>query len=69
MLRSLPNTRRRLNPTVLRRIISHSYGYSPKERDNLLNLVGGDDSHDIASPIQRARAPKQGTSSPLPEVK
>ena len=69
MLRSLPNTRRRLNPTVLRRIILHSYSYSPKERDNLLNLVGGDDSLDLTSPIQRTRAPKQGSASPLPEVK
>lgn len=68
VLRSLPNTRRRLNPTVLRRIILHSYNFSVKERDNLLNLVGGDDSLDIASPVQRTRHPKQGSSSPLPEV-
>ena len=68
VLRSLPNTRRRLNPAVLRRIILHSYSYSIKERDNLLNLVGGDDSLDVVSPIQRTRAPKQGASSPLPEV-
>nr|CAH0100267.1 unnamed protein product [Daphnia galeata] len=67
VLRSLPNTRRRLNPAVLRRIILHSYSYSIKERDNLLNLVGGDDSLDVVSPIQRTRAPKQGASSPLPE--
>lgn len=68
VLRSLPNTRRRLNPVVLRRIILHSYGFSQKERDNLLNIVGGDDSADLVSPMLRTRAPKQGVSSPLPEV-
>jgi len=68
VLRSLPNTRRRLNPVVLRRIILHSYGFSQKERDNLLNIVGGDDSADLVSPMLRTRQPKQGVSSPLPEV-
>nr|CAG4649210.1 EOG090X03QW [Scapholeberis mucronata] len=68
VLRSLPNTRRRLNPIVLRRIILHSYTFSPKERDNLLNLVGGDETLDITSPVQRTRTLKQGLSSPLLEV-
>ena len=68
VLRSLPNTRRRLNPVVLRRIINHSYGVAHKEKDNLLNIVGGDDSTDQASPLQRGRASKQGSLAPLPEV-
>lgn len=68
VLRSLPNTRRRLNPTVLKRIISQCYGFSPKERDNLFSLVGGDDTLDITSPVQRTRLSKQGNASLLPEV-
>ena len=67
VLRSLPNTRRRLNSTVLRQIIQNSYLYSPKERDNLLNIVGGEDVAEMASPQQRGRG-KQGSVSPLPEV-
>nr|CAG4647782.1 EOG090X03QW [Moina brachiata] len=68
VLRSLPNTRRRLNPTVLKRIISQCYGFSPKERDNLFSLVGGDDTLDITSPVQRTRLSKQGNASLLPEI-
>nr|CAG4646144.1 EOG090X03QW [Macrothrix elegans] len=67
VLRALPNTRRRLNSIVLRRIVQATYTYAPKERDNLLNVVGGEDIIDTTSPIQRVRALKQG-SSPLPEI-
>lgn len=69
VLRSLPNTRRRLNPIVLRRIIHLSFANAPKERDNLLNIVGGEDGViEAASPQQRSRVLKQGPVSPLPEV-
>ena len=70
VLRSLPNTRRRLNPNVLRRIIHNSFANAPKERDNLLNIVGGEDGViEAASPQQRSsRLLKPGPVSPLPEV-
>ena len=70
VLRSLPNTRRRLNTVVLRRIIINTFGFAHKERENLLNIVGGDDSMDLVSPQQqqRGRNSKQGSISPLPEV-
>nr|CAG4642407.1 EOG090X03QW [Evadne anonyx] len=68
VLRSLPNTRRRLNQVVLRRIIHHSYGAANKDKESLLNIVGGDESMEQASPLQRARSNKQGSLAPLPEV-
>ena len=70
VLRSLPNTRRRLNPVVLRRIVNNSFSNAHKERDNLLNLIGEDEGAiEAASPQQRTgRALKQGHVSPLPEV-
>jgi 26S proteasome regulatory subunit N3 len=72
VLRSLPNTRRKLNSLVLRRIIHSSYANAPKERDNLLNIVGGEDNGflEAASPFQQrsGRILKQGAVSPLPEV-
>ena len=69
VLRSLPNTRRRLNPVVLRRIIFNSYGLANKDKENLLNIVGGDESMDQASSLQRGRSTKQGSLAPLPEVR
>ena len=69
VLRSLPNTRRRLNPIVLRRIILNSYGVANKDRENLLNIVGGDEMMEQASPLQRGRSGKQGSLAPLPEVR
>jgi len=65
----LPNTRRRLNPVVLRRIIFNSYGLANKDKENLLNIVGGDESMDQASSLQRGRSTKQGSLAPLPEVR
>jgi 26S proteasome regulatory subunit N3 len=39
VLRSLPNTRRRLNGNVLRKLISGYYTHSTQEKDALLAFV------------------------------
>nr|CAG4651706.1 EOG090X03QW [Triops cancriformis] len=64
VLRALPNTRRRLNPTVLRRIINGYYAHLPKERDSLLLYIPDAD----AASQQRLRTTKSSSTPLLPEL-
>nr|QBH73727.1 26S proteasome regulatory subunit S3 [Liposcelis bostrychophila] len=69
VLRALPNTRRKLNATVLRGIINHFYSHSASEKESLLSFVEGPDSpmEIDGTSGQRPRGTKSPTSI-LPEV-
>nr|CAG4640743.1 EOG090X03QW [Eulimnadia texana] len=68
VLRGLPNIRRRLTVPVLRRLVQTNFAANPKERDTLLNLIGGTpDAAEVASPQQRPRNAKSPLA-PLPEI-
>ncbi|XP_063242662.1 probable 26S proteasome non-ATPase regulatory subunit 3 [Bacillus rossius redtenbacheri] len=67
VLRSLPNTRRKLNPAVLRGIITGFYTHSTAERDALMAFVDECMETD-ASTGQRMRSSKSSSTPLLPEV-
>nr|CAG4643837.1 EOG090X03QW [Lepidurus arcticus] len=64
VLRALPNTRRRLNPTVLRRIINGYYAHLPKERESLLTYTPESET----GSQQRLRTTKSSSTPLLPEL-
>nr|CAD7417185.1 unnamed protein product [Timema cristinae]CAD7432167.1 unnamed protein product [Timema monikensis] len=69
VLRSLPNTRRKMNPAVLRGIISGFYTHSTSERDALLAFVEEPMETDSnAATGQRMRSSKSSSTPLLPEV-
>ncbi|XP_075214832.1 regulatory particle non-ATPase 3 [Lycorma delicatula] len=67
VLRCLPNTRRKLNPVVLRGIISGFYTHSNAERDALLEYVD-EPMETETSTVQRMRSGKSCNTPLLPEV-
>ena len=67
VLRSLPNTRRKLTPVVLRGIITGFYTHSTTEKDVLLSFVEELMETDNAA-SQRMRSGKTSSSPLLPEV-
>ncbi|XP_049773596.1 probable 26S proteasome non-ATPase regulatory subunit 3 [Schistocerca cancellata] len=67
VLRSLPNTRRKLNSVVLRGIITGFYTHSATEKDALLNFVE-EPMETEGSTSQRMRSGKSSTAPLLPEV-
>lgn len=69
ILRSLPNTRRKLNPTVLRGIINALYTNSAPEKEALLEFVeDAPTAMEVDAPASRPRTAKANTSALLPEV-
>lgn len=72
VLRSLPNTRRKVNATVLRSLAAHLYP-AGLERDSILAFVEPATIADAAATAPSsgepaARPPRAVTKSPLPEV-
>lgn len=67
VLRSLPNTRRKLNAVVLRGIITGFYTHSATEKDALLNFVEEPMETEGAT-SQRMRSGKSSSAPLLPEV-
>nr|QBH73722.1 26S proteasome regulatory subunit S3 [Eurycantha calcarata] len=67
VLRSLPNTRRKLNPAVLRGIVTGFYTHSASERDALMAFIDECMETD-ASTGQRMRSSKNSSAPLLPEV-
>nr|CAG4645432.1 EOG090X03QW [Lynceus sp. MCZ IZ 141354] len=67
VLRSLPNTRRKLNAIVLRRVISAFYSSSNKDKDVLLSFIEEPISEE-ASTQQRIKTTKLVPINLLPEV-
>uniref|UniRef100_A0A1B6DCY0 Probable 26S proteasome non-ATPase regulatory subunit 3 n=1 Tax=Clastoptera arizonana TaxID=38151 RepID=A0A1B6DCY0_9HEMI len=67
VLRSLPNTRRKLNPNVLRGLISGFYTHSSTEKDALLAFIEEPMDTESGS-SQRMRTGKSSSSPLLPEV-
>jgi len=67
VLRSLPNTRRKLNPIVLRGIVTGFYTHSTAERDALLAYIDEPMETDSSS-AQRMRSAKSSSIPLLPEV-
>lgn len=67
VLRTLPNTRRKLNPPVLRGIITGFYTHSTTERDALLAFVE-EPMETESSSGQRMRSSKSSVTPLLPEV-
>nr|QBH73728.1 26S proteasome regulatory subunit S3 [Nicoletia phytophila] len=71
VLRALPNTRRKLNYVVLKRIINGFYTHSQKDKESILNFVVDepmDTDGALPVPTQRMRSAKMSTSPLLPEV-
>ncbi|KAE8751681.1 hypothetical protein FOCC_FOCC001529 [Frankliniella occidentalis] len=68
VLRSLPNTRRKLNALVLRSIISSLYTYSSADREALLAYVDEPMDTDGSTGSQKIRSGKPSTTPLLPEV-
>ncbi|CAG0913356.1 unnamed protein product [Notodromas monacha] len=69
VLRTLPTTRRRLNPAVVRRLIEGFYTHSPAERDNLLKFAGGRVTDETNEATFKPLRNLKHTASPLlPEV-
>lgn len=62
VLRSLPNTRRKLNPNVLRTLANHLYP-AGSERDSILVFV-----EEATNTEQEVTRPRAVVKSPLPEV-
>lgn len=67
VLRSLPNTRRKLNPVVLRGIVTGFYTHSSTERDALLAFIEEPMETENSS-SQRMRSGKNSSSPLIPEV-
>lgn len=67
VLRSLPNTRRKLNPVVLRGIVTGFYTHSSTEKDALLAFIEEPMETENAS-SQRMRSGKNSSSPLIPEV-
>jgi len=65
VLRSLPNTRRKLNPNVLRALASQLFP-AGAERDNILAYVEELPAGSVEPEVTRPRA--AAVKSPLPEV-
>nr|QBH73731.1 26S proteasome regulatory subunit S3 [Thermobia domestica] len=69
VLRALPNTRRKLNAVVLRRIINGFYTHSTKDKEALLCYVDEPMETDACHyPAQRMRSSKTSSNPLLPEV-
>lgn len=67
VLRSLPNTRRKLNPVVLRGIVMGFYTHSSAEKDALLAFIEEPMETENSS-SQRMRSGKSSSSPLIPEV-
>lgn len=67
VLRAIPTTRRRLNPTVLQRIIHGSFTHSIKDRDTLLEFIDEPMETETATQYFRMRSAKTCQSPLLPE--
>lgn len=67
VLRSLPNTRRKLNPIVLRGIVTGFYTHSSAEKDALLAFIE-EPMETENSGSQRMRSGKSSNSPLIPEV-
>uniref|UniRef100_A0A0A9Y084 Putative 26S proteasome non-ATPase regulatory subunit 3 n=1 Tax=Lygus hesperus TaxID=30085 RepID=A0A0A9Y084_LYGHE len=68
VLRLLPVTRRKCNPTVLRGIITGFYTHSTTERDALMAFVDEPMDTEITTEKQRMRSTKSSANPLLPEV-
>ncbi|XP_034244232.1 probable 26S proteasome non-ATPase regulatory subunit 3 [Thrips palmi] len=68
VLRSLPNTRRKLNSIVLRGIINGLFTFSSADRESLLVFVDEPMDTDSSAANQRVRSGKASTTPLLPEV-
>ncbi|RZF34685.1 hypothetical protein LSTR_LSTR002767 [Laodelphax striatellus] len=67
VLRCLPNTRRKLNPVVLRGLIAGFYTHSSTEKEALLNYV--DEPMETENTTnQRMRSGKQSSTPLIPEI-
>lgn len=66
VLRALPNTRRKLNPEVLRGVISGFYTHSNTEKDALLNFV--EEPMEESSNSVKMRTGKSSSAPLLPEI-
>ncbi|KAK9510212.1 hypothetical protein O3M35_005045 [Rhynocoris fuscipes] len=66
VLRSLPNTRRKLTPVVLRGIIAGFYTHSAAERDALMVFI--EEPMEIEGSNQRMRSTKSSSTPLIPEV-
>jgi len=67
VLRTLPNTRRKLNPNVLRGIITGFYTHSATERDALLGFVE-EPMETESSSSHRMRSGRSSVTPLLPEI-
>ncbi|KAJ1521060.1 hypothetical protein ONE63_002767 [Megalurothrips usitatus] len=68
VLRSLPNTRRKLNALVLRSVLNGLYTFSTADKDALLVYVDEPMETDGSTATQRIRSGKASTTPLIPEV-
>lgn len=66
VLRSLPNTRRKLNPVVLRGLVTGFYTHSSAEKDALLNFI--EEPMEEVTNSLKMRIGKSSNSPLLPEI-